>query len=129
MSRTASGGPNTANFADPEYDRLFLEMRALPNGPERREKIRRMVEIVERERPWIELFYPEDYALFHGWLANLKPPGMSLSILKYLDVDAARREALRRAWNRPLLWPLWALAGLTVAALLPGVLTYLRERQ
>lgn len=129
MSRTASGGPNTANFSDSEYDRLFVEMRALPNGPERRERIRRMVEIVERERPWIELFYPEDYALFHGWLANLKPPGMSLSIVKYLDVDAARREELRLAWNRPLLWPLWALAGLVVAALLPGVLTYLRERQ
>jgi ABC-type transport system substrate-binding protein len=129
QARSSSGGPNTSNFADSEYDRLFVEMRNLPDGPERLQLIRRMVEIVEVERPWIELFYPEDYALFHGWLANEKPLGMSFSTFKYKDVDPVRRAELRRAWNRPVRWPAYALAALVAIALVPGIFTYLRERQ
>jgi peptide/nickel transport system substrate-binding protein len=129
LGKSKSGGENTANFANPEYDRLFVAMRDLPDGPERTDLIRRMVEIVEVERPWIELFYPEDYELFHGWLENVKPLGMSFSTLKYKDVDPLRRAELREAWNEPILWPAYALAALVVAAVVPGVVTYLRERQ
>jgi ABC-type transport system substrate-binding protein len=129
QARSKSGGANSANFANPEYDRLFDVMRNLPDGPERLDLIRRMVEIVEVERPWIELFYPEDYELFQGWLANVKPLGMSFSTLKYRDVDPVRRAELRRAWNRPVMWPAYALAALVVVAIVPGVVTYLRERQ
>jgi ABC-type transport system substrate-binding protein len=129
LGKSKSGGENTANFASPEYDRLFVAMRDLPDGPERTDLIRRMVEIVEVERPWIELFYPEDYELSHGWLENVKPLGMSFSTLKYKDVDPLRRAELRQAWNEPILWPAYALAALVVAAVVPGVATYLRERQ
>ena len=59
----------------------------------------------------------------------LKPLGMSFSTLKYKDVDPVRRAELRRAWNEPVLWPAYALAALVVVAVVPGVLTYFRERQ
>jgi ABC-type transport system substrate-binding protein len=101
MGRGRSGGPNTANFADPRYDALFEQMRALENGPERAGVIDAMRAILERERPWIELFHPEDYALHHGWLANVVPTSMSLPTMKYWDLDPARRAERRRAWNRP----------------------------
>ena len=110
-SARSAGGPNTANFADPEYDRLFLAMRDAPDDPERLALIRELRAIVERERPWIELFYPESYALVHGWVHNAKPLGMSFSTLKYRDVDVAQRTAQRIAWNRAGRWPAWALAG------------------
>jgi len=129
LGRSVSGGTNTANFADPKYDELFLEIRNLPDGPERLDRIRRMAEIVEQERPWIELFYPEDYTLYHGWLQNVKPLGMSFSTLKYLDVEPAPRAELRLAWNEPVTWPAWALAVLAVVAIAPAVVTYFRERQ
>lgn len=128
MARS-KGGPNTANFADPEYDRLFLRMRELENGPERARVIAAMRAIVERERPWIELFHLESYALVHGWMHNVKPLGMSFSTLKYQDVDAGLRRARRAAWNRPLYWPLAALAvavGLLVA---PAVRAVRRRRR
>ena len=77
-ARSKSGGPNTANFCNPEFDRLFLR----DEGPAQRRArapalIRRMLAILERERPWIELFHAEDYALSHGWLVNAKPMGIS----------------------------------------------------
>lgn len=117
MGRRASGGPNTANFADPEYDALFERMRAMENGEARRAIIEAMRAIVERQRPWIELFHPEDYAVHHGWLRNVKPPSLSLPAMKYWDLDPERRAALRLAWNQPVRWPAYALAGVALLGL------------
>jgi len=35
----------------------------------------------------------------------------------------------REERNRPIRWPAYAIAGLGVIALIPGVATFLRERQ
>jgi ABC-type transport system substrate-binding protein len=128
MSQTRSGGPNTANFADPRYDALFRAMKDRDNDPERLQTIREMRALLERERPWIELYHPEEYALSHGWLRNAKPMGLSIPIWKYYDVDPALRAERRTAWNRPVRWPAWALAGLFAAALLPALAGLRRER-
>jgi ABC-type oligopeptide transport system substrate-binding subunit len=128
MARSA-GGPNTANFDDPTYDATFVAMRDRPNDAERLRLIRKLVAIVERERPWIELFYPESYTLTHGWVRNAKPLGMSFSTLKYRDLDPAQRQELRREWNRPVLWPAWALAVVAVIVIAPGIATVLRGRR
>jgi len=122
-SARSAGGPNTANFANPDFDRLFLAMRAAPDGPERLGLIREMRGILERERPWVELFHPESYALIHGWVHNAKPLGMSFSTLKYRDVDVALRTRRRREWKRPVTWPAWALLGIAVVVCAPAVRT------
>ncbi len=129
MARSRSGGPNTANFSDPRFDALFLEMETRKNDAQRLETIVEMRAILERERPWIELFHPEDYALYHSWLGALKPAGLSFPTTKYRDIDPIERSARRAAWNRPVVWPLYALTGLGVAVVIPGVLTFFRERQ
>jgi oligopeptide transport system substrate-binding protein len=117
MGRRASGGPNTANFADPDYDALFVRMRAMENGPERQALIEQMRAITERQRPWIELFHPEDYAVHHGWLGNVKPPSLSLPAMKYWDIDPAQRADRRVAWNVPVRWPAYVLVGLVAVGL------------
>jgi oligopeptide transport system substrate-binding protein len=129
MGRTHGGGPNTANFSDPRYDELFLEMKARGNDERRLELIRKMRAILEEERPWIELFHPESYLLAQGWLHNEKPPGLSIPTAKYLDIDTAQRAELRSAWNQPIRWPAYAAAGLSLLVIVPGIFTYLRERQ
>jgi oligopeptide transport system substrate-binding protein len=128
MARSA-GGPNTANFDDPRYNQLFLAMRDLPDGPRRLAIIREMRAIIERDRPWIELFHLESYSLEHGWLAPSKPLGMSFSTLKYIDLDPQKRARLRLAWNRPVVWPAWVLAVAGVAIVLPGVVGVRRRRR
>jgi ABC-type transport system substrate-binding protein len=129
MGAKASGGPNTANFDHPRFNRLFGKMKDMESGPERLALIREMREIVEHERPWIELFHRENYALYHRWLANVKPAGLSLPAGKYQEIDAGERARLRAQWNRPVVWPAAALGGAALALLLPGVVTFLRERQ
>ncbi len=123
------GAPNAANFANPRFDSLFLAMKDMPSGPERMRLILEMREILERERPWIELFHREAYALYHGWLGNVKPAGISLPASKYMDIDPELRRARRLAWNAPIVWPAWALAAAFVLIAAPGVVTFLRERQ
>ncbi len=128
MARS-KGGPNTANFSNPRYDELYLSMKSRANGPERLAEIREMLAILETERPWIELVHREDYSLYHGWLDHVKPFGMSFSTSKYLDLDPGVRTARRLEWNRPILWPIWAGLGLGVALIVPGIVTFMRERQ
>jgi ABC-type transport system substrate-binding protein len=129
MGQTRSGGPNTANFADPAYDALFAQVKDRENDARRLEGIRALRGILERERPWIELFHPEDFALTHGWLRNVKPMGLPVPVWKYYDVDPTLRAAQRVAWNRPVRWPAVALGAAAVGLLVPGVVTYLRERR
>jgi ABC-type transport system substrate-binding protein len=129
MAQVRSGGPNTANFDDPAFNERFLAMKNLENGPRRMQIIREMRAILERERPWIELSHSENYALYHSWMRNVKPAGLSLPANKYVDIDPAMRNELRAEWNRPIRWPAYALAGVAVAIVVPGVLTFLRERQ
>ena len=129
MARSKGGGPNTANFSDPRFDELFLTMKAMENGPERLRIIQEMRGIVQQQSPWVPLFHPEEYALYHGWLEGVKPAGLSFPTTKYRDIDSEARAAKRIAWNRPVVWPAYALLGVGVALLAPGIATFLRERQ
>lgn len=129
LAKSKSGGSNSTNFDDPKYNELFLEMRNMANGPQRLAIIRQMLEILRVERPWIELFVPEEYVLSQGWLRNHRAFGMSIPMFRYLDIDAPVRAERRRAWNEPVEWPAWVLALVVVAVVAPGVLTFFRERQ
>jgi ABC-type transport system substrate-binding protein len=128
MSRTRNDGPNTANFSDPAYDALFARMKDRPNDAERQRLIEEMLALLERERPWIELYHGEKVVPAQPWVANLKPFGISNPALKYRDVDAAARAELRAKWNAPVRWPMLVLSALGLALLVPAVRTFYRER-
>ena len=129
MSRKRGNGPNTANFADPQYDQLFLKMKSMDNTNERLGIIRQMRELLQEQCPWIPMLHRELYALRHGWLSDVKPMGMSVPLAKYHNLDSARRAESRRAHNRPILWPVYLLVGLLLVVVVPGIRTFLKERQ
>jgi ABC-type transport system substrate-binding protein len=129
MAANEFGGPNATNFGAPRFDALFLDMKARDNGPERMAEIREMRTILEQERAWIELFHPEDYTLYQGWVKNVKPMGLSMPTYQYRDIDPDLRRARREEWNEPILWPAYVLVAVFVGLLIPGVRTYFEERQ
>ena len=47
-SRSKSQGPNTANFCNDDYDKLYRAMKNLPNDNRRADMIRQMLAILER---------------------------------------------------------------------------------
>jgi ABC-type transport system substrate-binding protein len=129
QSRMRSQGENAANYENPEFDALYERMKNMPNSPERQALIDRMTDIARRDAPWIWGFYPKDYGLSHGWLANSKPNNMARNNVKYMRVDVAKREALREEWNRPEIWPLIAIMLFLVLTAIPAVLSYRRRER
>lgn len=122
-------GENAANYANPAFDRLFEQMKNLPNGPQRQALIDRMVEMVQRDAPWVWGFYPKAFGLHHAWYRNTKPHLMANNTLKYRAVDGPLRERQQQAWNPPVLWPLGVLAGALVLVTLPAVRTFRRRQR
>ncbi len=129
LARSESGGPNNANFMNKEYDALFDKMRARENDDERLRIIAKMRLILEEERPWIETYHSESYALVHGWLRNVRPAGLStIATSKYYDLKPKKRREARNSWNQPIYWPAFVIVALLIAFILPGIFTYYRER-
>ena len=121
------GGENVANYANPEYDRLFERMKAMPNGPARQRIIDRMLAILRHDAPWLFGFHPRSFTLFHRWYHNVSPNLMAHNTLKYRRIDPLSRAQARQAWNRPVLWPVWLLLGLFVISLIPAIVVWRRR--
>lgn len=128
QARAKTGGENAANYANPEFDRLFESMRNMDNGPERQAIIDQMVRIYREDAPWAGGLHPKDYGLTHAWMKNVKPNQMARNGLKFHRVDPAQRERRRTEWNRPKLWPL-AIALLGLCAMLVPAWTVYRRRE
>lgn len=119
-------GENASNYASPAFDRDYLAMRSMPNGPARQAVIERMLERVRRDAPWVWGVHPQAYSLYHQWYANGKANMMARNSLKYRRLDPALRAAQREAWNAPQLEPLAGFAGAVVAL---GVIAWRAQRR
>jgi ABC-type transport system substrate-binding protein len=126
-SKAEHNGENAANYRNPEFDRLFLQMKNMDNGPERQAIIDEMLRIVRRDGPWLWGFYPKNFSLHHAWVENNKPNLMARNTLKYKRIDTEQRERLRREWNEPVVWPLALVAAVLVAVVVPAWIGYRRR--
>jgi ABC-type transport system substrate-binding protein len=129
QARAKTGGENTANYQNPEYDRLFERMKNIPNGPERQEIIDRMLQIAREDAPWVWGFHPKDYGLAHAWVKNVKPNQMARNGLKFHRVDTVMREEKRAEWNHPDLWPIGLAVLVLVVSAVPAVISYRRRER
>ncbi len=126
-SKVQYGGENAANYHNPEFDRLFEQMRNMDNGEQRYRIIQQMQEVVRRDAPWVFGYHPKNFSLFHGWYKNLKPNLMANNQLKYTRIDTAARAEKRQQWNEPVFWPLVLGGVVFVLMLLPAINAYRRR--
>jgi ABC-type transport system substrate-binding protein len=127
QGKGSHAGQNAANYANPEYDRLFEQMQAMENSPERQAIIDRMLAILHEDAPWIWGFHPKDYSLRHAWLLNRKPSKVGHNTLKYQRIDVGLRQEARARWNKPVLWPLLSAVALFMLLILPAILGHRRR--
>jgi len=127
-SKVRYGGENVSNYDNPEFNSLFKVMENMDNSPERLVVIRKMVELLQRDSPWAWGYHPVAFGLYHGWVDNMKSNAMANNTMKYLRVDAKKREEMRSLWNRPNLWPIAALIALIILSALPAVISIRRKR-
>ena len=100
----------------------------LPNDERRADLIKRMLVLTEQERPWIELFHNEDYALSHAWVVNSKPMGSPIRPTSTRTLcrrygRACRRIGTCRCAGR-CMWRCCSIVAVTI----PAVRTFYRER-
>lgn len=126
-AKVAHGGENAGNYQNPEFDRLFEQMRNMENGEQRYEIIQQLQELVRRDAPWVFGFHPKSFSLYHGWYKNLKPNLMANNQLKYTRIDTTARAEKRAAWNKPVFWPLLLAIVVFMLLLIPAVLAYRRR--
>lgn len=113
-------GPNACNYANPEYDKLFEQMRAMDDTPERAAIINKMRDIAAEDCPWIYLTHNETFALTQPWLSNYKPHPVAQDMVKYWRVDGQMRARLQAEWNIPNYLPLLAVAALIFVGSIPA---------
>jgi ABC-type oligopeptide transport system substrate-binding subunit len=118
-AKAKKGGENAANYENPEFDRLFEQMKNLGNGPERLTLIDQMITLVRHDVPWAAGFYPKQFSLYHAWYKNVKPNMMANNTLKYVRLDPQLRATSRRLWNRPRWgWVVASVGGVCVVVVL-----------
>lgn len=115
------GGENAANYSNPEYDRLFDMMKNGDNNPKRLEIIKKMLEIVRRDAPWVWGMNPETFVLTHSWISSIKTNPMNINTLKFVAIDVPLRNKLREQWNKPVLWPLGVIILAIIVLLFPMI--------
>ena len=125
---SVSGGENASNYANPRYDRLFEEMKYLPDGPQKQKLIDEMVRIAQEDAPWSFGYFATSAAAVHHWVGNVKPTLVVNNKLKYMSIDAGERSASIRSWNQPVLWPLGVLLVLA-AGFVAAVARHVRRTQ
>jgi len=123
------GGENASNYSNPEFDKLFVQMKNMENSPQRQLIIDQMVEIARREAPWAWGFFPKAFSLSHAWYGNVKPNLMANNTLKYKSLDPELRERQRAEWNPPIVWPLILIVLVLILSVVPAIRLYRRRER
>jgi ABC-type transport system substrate-binding protein len=123
------GGENAVNYQNPQFDRLFEQMRNMDDSPQRYQLIQQMQEQIRHDAPWVFAFHPKNFVLSHRWHQNLKPNLMANNQLKYTRIDPTERLQKRAVWNKAVLWPLGLIIVLFGLMLLPFLSAYRRRLQ
>ncbi len=123
-SKVKDGGENAANYDNATFDKLFMQMKNLPNGEKREKVIKEMVDILQHDAPWVWGFYPKMFVLRHTWVSKTKLNSIGDNTLKYVSINVKERQRLRAVWNKPILWPLYAVLMILMIVFAPVLYTY-----
>ncbi len=121
------GGENVSNYSNPDYDRLFRKMENMDNGNARLRIVAEMTAMLQKDSPWVWGYHPVVFGLYHQWVENVKFNPMANNAMKYLRVDAAKRDGFRAEWNGPVVWPVFALLAALALITLPAVMAARRR--
>jgi len=123
------GGENAANYANPEFDKMFQQMKNMANTPQRLALIEKMVELARYDAPWVWGINPKTFVLSQQWKLPTKPSTMGHNGLKYVDINVKHRNQLQKQWNQAILWPIYLLFGLVFISLVPVFIAYRRKEK
>jgi ABC-type transport system substrate-binding protein len=126
--KTKYDGENTSNYESAEFDRMYMQMKLLDDGPQKQALIDRLVKIAQDDAPWSFGFFPYASAAVQSWVHNSKSAILVRDQGRYLRLDTAERVKRLKEWNQPVWWPM-ILAGLAVIVLAAMAVRSFRRRE
>ena len=94
------GGENAANYSNEEFDKLFVKMKNMKNSKKRENIIKKMIEIIQHDSPWIWGYHPKSFSLSHKWVENIESNLMANNTLKYKKINNSSRQKDIKLWNK-----------------------------
>ena len=91
-----AGSCNRSYYQDPIFDKMYNEIKTMPDSTTRTAKYAKMAEYLTTQCPWIFSHYPISYRLKHAWVDNYIPHDFCFSRWKYLAIDQKKREKNKR---------------------------------
>jgi oligopeptide transport system substrate-binding protein len=80
-------GPNSSQYSNPEYDKMFNQLRELEDGDRKFQFMKKMEDIINRDLPWVMQYYSRNYVLYHDHLKNFRYSDIIYNNIKYLKVS------------------------------------------
>ncbi len=90
-SQNESPGPNHSNYRNPEFDKLYEEIRIMQESPERTARYEQMAHMIIEDCPWIFEYQTMSFALVHSWLKYYEPHDFPYGMSIYRDIDVEQR--------------------------------------
>ncbi len=94
FSENKAPGPNSANFSNAEYDKLYRQIRTERPGPSRIKAIKRMNEILQDDAVAIFFFHSIAYTVYRSWLKNFTPHEFLYGTERFWDIDQEEKQKL-----------------------------------
>jgi oligopeptide transport system substrate-binding protein len=80
-------GPNSSQYTNAEFDKIFNELRVLEDGDKKFKLMREMEDIIHRDLPWVMQYYSRNYLLYHDYLKNFRYSDIIYNSIKYLKIS------------------------------------------
>jgi ABC-type transport system substrate-binding protein len=80
-------GPNVTYYHNPKFEKLFDELKFLPEGKRKWDLMKEMEDVVNNDLPWVMQYYARNYVLFHGNLKNFRHSDLIYNNMKYLKLE------------------------------------------
>jgi oligopeptide transport system substrate-binding protein len=80
-------GPNSSQYSNSEFDKMFHELRELEDGKRKFELMKKMEDIVNRDLPWSMQYYSRNYILYHDYVKNFRYSDTIHNSIKYFKIQ------------------------------------------
>lgn len=81
-------GPNSTLYSSKRVDELFEKIRYMEEGPEKHALMAQVEEQVNKDLPWVMLYYTRNYVLIQDRVENYRYSDIISNYLKYVKIRA-----------------------------------------
>ena len=84
VTKNHAPGPNPTFYSNKKFDEYFDRLKLLNDGPEKKELMVKMEDLVNQDLPWVMHYYARSYIVFHNRLKNYRHSDLIYNNIKYL---------------------------------------------